>query len=70
MRLRLESLASEGPAQQRLHLTGLSCAEIEVAALVSVVSGGKLYGRPARQVSQIVGPPIGKEIVSGQVEVL
>jgi hypothetical protein len=33
-------------AQQRLHLTGLSSAEIEVAALAQVVLGSKLNGKP------------------------
>jgi hypothetical protein len=43
-------------AQQRLHLTGLSCAEIKVAALVQAIMGRSLNRKPARQVSQIVSP--------------
>jgi hypothetical protein len=42
-------------AQQRLHLTGLSCAEIEVAALAKVVLGRRPSGKPARQVSLTLG---------------
>jgi hypothetical protein len=39
----------------RLHLTGLSCAEIEVMTLMQVVLGRRLNGIPARQVSLTVG---------------
>lgn len=41
-------------AQQRLHLTGLSCAKIEVAALAQAVLARRFSSKPARQVSQIV----------------